>query len=240
MVLKTGITLFLFLWISFFQALQAGTLDNQWDFNAELKHKLAPLPWQQWSRHLRPGDVIMVPLHCWVCRLIEAEIGRPFSHSAVVIAVDVAGEVYIAEALGTVRITKLSTWAQALRTDAPWVVVRAQLQSPYQDFSNQELSHYFYQRFDQYFSHLSFDPSYSWDSFDDHGQRTLYCSEFIYHFLSPYLAYPLQLGVASYRRHYDLWKKYFNGEVPAPAPGINPGAFYDALGFDVVIWQKAQ
>ena len=242
MKIKNKISTFLitFLFLASFDLYSHPTLDNLWDYDTKLKTHIAPTPWSQWHQDLRPGDVIMVPLNCWVCRLIEAEIGRPFSHSALVLGVSDQGEVFLAEALGEVRVIELSRWAKFLRGDAPWVVVRPEFKNFYQELSDENLSQYFFNVFYQKFKDLSFDPTYTWDSFDQAGNRTLYCSEFIYHFLSPYLLFPLELGVASYQRHIDLWLQYFGGEIPDLGPGVNPGAFFDASGFEVVKWQKAQ
>ena len=54
------------------------------------------------SLKLRSGDILLQPLHCWACNLIEAETESEFSHIGVVTKVE-NGEVFVGEAFTKVR-----------------------------------------------------------------------------------------------------------------------------------------
>ena len=51
------------------------------------------------SLEIRAGDVILLPLYCYTCEILESETGSPFSHSGVVLE-DESGDLVVAEALG--------------------------------------------------------------------------------------------------------------------------------------------
>ena len=51
---------------------------------------------------LKSGDILLQPLHCWACNLIEAETKSEFSHIGIVTKVE-NGIVYVGEAFMKVR-----------------------------------------------------------------------------------------------------------------------------------------
>src|SRR5690606_9179550 len=54
---------------------------------------------------LKNGDVLLQPLHCYLCNLIEAQTNSPYSHIGIVIQSE--QKVYVLEAWQTVRLTPL-------------------------------------------------------------------------------------------------------------------------------------
>ena len=58
---------------------------------------------------VRTGDVILLPLDCYSCRYIADEEQTEFSHSGVAI-VDEKGEIFVAEALGKVKLVPLKNF----------------------------------------------------------------------------------------------------------------------------------
>jgi hypothetical protein len=78
--------------------------------------------WAQEGLVLRTGDVLLQPLNCWACSLIEAEEETIYSHIGVVLAV--TPEVLIGEAFGTVRKISLAEFNKKTEAGQKLMVLR--------------------------------------------------------------------------------------------------------------------
>lgn len=176
---------------------------------------------------LKAGDILLVSLNCYGCRVIESETNSKFSHSGIVIKNEL-NEIRIGQSLGFVALYPIE---QFLKNKTPGTVVSVyrpkeflNLKLEFQKSLEQKMLHVF----NTYFKGAPFDSRYIWDNFDQEGRELLYCSEFIAkyidHFLnSPTIPYPL-----TYNKNFDYWFKYFNGDIPEGTPGNSPASFsYD-------------
>lgn len=169
---------------------------------------------------IRPGDVILMPLHCYSCSVIEDETDGQYSHSGVVMEID--GELVAAESLGEVRYLTIRDFLKRIRPGK-----RAALYRPveFESWDSKRLNHALVQNYFQRFAGLPFDPHYRWDNFNEAAQQLLYCSEFITKLLNTVLIDAIQPSPMDYSRNWDFWLRFFHGEVPQGEPGNSPSDF---------------
>jgi hypothetical protein len=168
---------------------------------------------------LKVGDVILLPLNCYVCSLIEDETNSDYSHSAVVIKKD-NNNIYVAQALGNVHMLTLDKFLKMQDTSR-----RAKVMRPYQ-FNEDPLNpSLFYTYYVSYFHNKPFDHDYLWNNFTKEGDEKLYCAEFIAKLLNHFLSPKLSPTPMEYSRNYNYWRQYFGHEPPQGKPGVSPSNF---------------
>ncbi len=178
---------------------------------------------------LRVGDILLQPLDCWSCSLIEAEEETIYSHVGVVISVN---PLMVAEALGSVRVLPFEVFRSRNQSGQALKILR------YFDFSIQskliasrdEFIKIFYEKF----YGKKYDHDFLWDNVDESGQEKIYCSELL---TKLFEAFGLE-SVPVKRMHFDMnpleWEKYFKGKVPRGEWGNSPGDFERSDLFYVV------
>ncbi|MBM3381445.1 MAG: hypothetical protein FJY29_03295 [Betaproteobacteria bacterium] len=175
---------------------------------------------------LQPGDVLLVPLNCYVCNAIEKETGVPYSHSVVVAnAADNLADVDVYEAWGTTRKTTLSEIIQRAEKKQKLFHMRPLEFSEGGAPSESDLRAVFKRQF----APTKFDDEFLWDNVDDQGIEKIYCAEFVVKFINTFLNIPLQPEPMSFVRLKDFWERYykqFNLEVPEGKPGASPALLY--------------
>lgn len=171
--------------------------------------------------NLKTGDIILQPLNCWSCFLIEAQEKSIYSHMGMYLKIN--NEDYVLEALGEVRIVSLEEFmAKTERGESLLVRRMKDIKFDEQDLiekSNSLLGH-------------EYDADFIWDNYDENGLEKLYCSELIYKVFENYYT-----GLPIKRMKYDIyrehWIRYFNGLPPdgkwgnAPADFEKSNLFYD-------------
>ena len=168
------------------------------------------------SLKLRSGDILLQPLHCWACNLIEAETESEFSHIGVVTKV-VDGVVFVGEAFTKVREVTLDEFNSKTQKGLKLKVMR-----PY--FISDDLS----KIFDSKFKDLPYDSGYLWN--DDE----IYCSELLYKlFESLNMVTPKALPM-TFTHNREYWFKYFKGNIPDGIIGISPRDFDDEKLFKFI------
>lgn len=164
---------------------------------------------------LQTGDIILLDLDCYSCRLIEEQTGGPYSHSGIVLKYGT--KFFVAQSLGSVHHVPLQAFlgfsqkpVQVMRPKNLNFAAKNELLDIYQ---NQFLG-------------LPFDHDYVWDD------EKLYCSEFIYKLLSSVYAFenfrPLPM---SFDKNPAQWRGYFGGEPPTGKLGLSPNDFYYSSDF---------
>jgi hypothetical protein len=164
---------------------------------------------------LQVGDVLLQPLNCWVCNLIEGEENTPFSHIGIV-GRNLKGEKVVFEAYGSVKATLLTDFLKRTQKGESVVVMR------HEGFDSNrfavELNKLYYEDFDQ----LAYDSAFLINNVDEYGNEKIYCSELVYYLLNPFVQTKLELK----RMHFDyfpeLWDRYFKGKTPRDEWGISP------------------
>ena len=165
---------------------------------------------------LRSGDIILLPMKSYVCRLIETSTNTPFCHSGVVI-LDGNNRPFIAEALGTVRAVSVESFLA--RADRPPQLFRPR------ELVGLDVNRQLLDIFIRDFYGAGFDHQYLWDNYDEQGRELFYCSEFITKLLNHLLNEKIPTHPMDYSVNYDFWFNYFHGEVPHDKEGNSPGDF---------------
>ena len=185
----------------------------------------APLP------ELRPGDVILIALRCYVCGVISHTTGSPYSHSGLALSTAGGSGVEVAQALGPVAVVPLSQFltqrvaGSTVMVRRPRELAERWAQGPAAfAVSAAALSDAFATKM----AGRNFDDAYRWDNVDDHGEELLYCSEMVQKTLNMVLSTPLPTQPLNYRRDWDFWQHYFHGRVPQGEPGNSPSSLATA------------
>lgn len=165
---------------------------------------------------LAVGDVLLQPLDCWACTLIEEEEKSLFSHMGVVISVS---PVLVAEAYGTVRMVSLTDFLA--KTERSQAVQVLRLKESLRSYKGQTLLDYYLSEFDG----RKYDSEFLWHNFDQSGRELLYCSELVSKLFEDVYGLPPELKRMHFDKNPELWKKFFKGKVPAGEWGTSPGDF---------------
>jgi len=170
---------------------------------------------------LRPGDVLLQPLKCWACSLIEAEEETIYSHIGVVIAVE--PEVLVGEAFGTVRKIALAEFNTKTEPGQKLMVLR---------FRNDELSAdiqdtapAFLELFNQEFLGRKYDHDFRWNNFDEAGEQKYYCSELVSKLFQAFVGIDTPIKRMHFQQNRDSWTTYFRGNIPDNEWGNSPGDY---------------
>lgn len=176
---------------------------------------------------LRSGDVLLQPLHCWSCNLIEAQEESAYSHIGVVL--DLEGEIFVAEAWGKVKIVPLKKFLSKTQKGAKVKVRRLD----FHPFSYSQFTSELMMKLMSYEGN-PYDSKFLWDNYIEE-KEALYCSELVYKALIPFV--PLH-DLAPKKMLFDinpeLWDRYFRGETPRGKLGISPEDFNHTTDFYTV------
>lgn len=176
------------------------------------------LSMKSFALELRSGDILLQPLHCWSCNLIEAQERSDYSHIGIVL--DLGGEIFVAEAWGKVKIVPLKKFLAKTQKGAKVKVRRVD----FHPYSYAQFSRDLDYEVLKYVGN-PYDPQFLWDNFIK-DKEAIYCSELVYKVLSPLLSFhdlapkPMLFDVNP-----ELWDRYFRGETPRGKLGISPEDF---------------
>jgi hypothetical protein len=187
-------------------------------------------PFTLFALELKVGDILLQPLDCWSCSLIEAQEKSIYSHMGLVI--QTTPTVEVAEALGVVRILSLKDFNSRTQKGQRLLVKRFQnkLITANLERRQKEFRHYFKNKFEN----LKYDHEFLWDNFDEHGLEKLYCSEMISKLFLGFLAVEIPVKRMKFDINRDEWIRYFNGPPPDDEWGNSPATFEKSeLFYDV-------
>lgn len=178
---------------------------------------------------LQVGDILLQPLDCWSCSLIEAEEETIYSHVGMVIQVE---PLMVAEALGSVRVIPFDVYRARNQKEQKLKVLRYRdfgIQSKLKKFEGEFVSLFYSKFFGKKYDH-----DFLWNNVDESGQEKIYCSELL---TKLFESFGLE-SVPVKRMHFDQnpleWEKYFRGKVPRGEWGNSPGDFERSDLFFVV------
>jgi uncharacterized protein YycO len=162
---------------------------------------------------LESGDLILQPLACWTCSLIEAQEKSPYSHIGIYIEKD--GEGFVFEAYSKVQLVPLSEYLK--KTEKGIAVKIKRFKNI--NFTNEDLL----KAVRQYIG-FEYDREFLWNNYNQYGKQKIYCSELVYLvFQKFYQGLPLK------RMQFDIntiyWERYFGGNVPFNEWGVSPEDF---------------
>jgi hypothetical protein len=170
---------------------------------------------------LQVGDVLLQPLKCWACTLIEEEEETIFSHIGVVLSL--GPEVLVAEAFGSVRKVTLSEFNRKTEPGQRLAVLRFRNQRIADEF--QKRSAQFQHLFEKDFLGAKYDHDFLWNNFDEAGQEKYYCSELVSKLFQAFLRLETPIKRMHFEKNRDQWMKYFRGNIPDQQWGNSPADF---------------
>ncbi|MBY0517537.1 MAG: hypothetical protein K2P81_11540 [Bacteriovoracaceae bacterium] len=170
---------------------------------------------------LRPGDIILQPLNCWTCSLIEAEEGSIYSHMGLVIKADT--EIVVAESFGQVRALSLKDFLSKTEKHQAIKILRFK-EDRIVDAYTKNKDRYFGLFLEEY-NGRTYDSEFRWNNMDEHGNEKLYCSEFVTKFLMATIGYQFPTKSMHYLKYRKEWLRYFNGSLPEREIGNSPADF---------------
>ena len=165
-----------------------------------------------WAHELRPGDVILQPMRCQLCRMIEQHEGSIYSHMGLV--VEVAQETWIIEALGDVHLVRLTEFLAKGDNTRPHLILRPREAGP---FPLKEVV--------LPLIGAEYDHDFLWDNLGRDGREAYYCSEIVAKLLNPFLLNDLPTKKMDYSLNRAYWERHFRGKIPEGLPGNSPGDF---------------
>jgi len=170
---------------------------------------------------LKVGDILLQPLKCWACSLIEAEEETIFSHVGIVLEVN--PEIKVAEAFGKVRLVSLKEFDAKTEPGQNLAVLRFRNDRIQREFdrSSALLLHYYQTEFHG----RKYDHDFRWNNFDEEGEEKFYCSELISKLIKRYIQVDLPIKRMHFQTNREAWINYFRGNVPDGLWGNSPGDF---------------
>ncbi|MEX0799248.1 MAG: YiiX/YebB-like N1pC/P60 family cysteine hydrolase [Bacteriovoracaceae bacterium] len=162
---------------------------------------------------LKSGDVLLQPLNCWSCSLIEAQEKSIYSHMGVYVEVD--GKAYVLEAWQTVKLTPLKEFLAKTEQGQSVRVKRFKEKR----FDRESLLAVLPDILG-----LSYDSNFLWDNFDERGEK-LYCSEMAYKLFYPFYGEALPIKRMRYDVYREHWRRFFGGNIPDGKWGNAPADF---------------
>jgi len=173
------------------------------------------------SIELKVGDVLLQPLHCWSCSLIEAEEDTIYSHIGIVIAV--LPEIRVAEAFGKVKNVSLEEFNKKTEKGQALRVLRFKNDKLVDDMQVDQPR--LMNIFSEDFEGLLYDAEFRWNNFDPNGRQKLYCSELVSKLLQAFKGLELPIKRMHFNQNRDAWRTFFKGNIPDNEWGNSPGDY---------------
>ena len=174
----------------------------------------------QASPELKVGDILLQPLDCWSCDLIEAEEETIYSHMGIVISTN---PVLVADSRMKVEIQSLEKFNSITEKGQNILVRRFHNEDIVNELQSKSAS--FKALFQNEFEGLSYDHKFLWNNFDESGNQTLYCSEMVAKLLQAFLGIDPIVKRMHFDKNPDQWARYFHGDIPAGKWGNSPADF---------------
>ena len=169
---------------------------------------------------LQTGDVILQPLKCWACTLIESQESSEFSHIGIVLEKD--DSLFVAEAYGSVRLIALKEFLKKAHPRKKNKFIRLKSESLDQDELKFNI---------ESFLGNPYDKGFRWNNYIE-DREAIYCSELVYKVLAPVVKfndlYPKRM---LFDENPELWDRYFQGNTPRGELGISPEDFNKSQDF---------
>jgi hypothetical protein len=172
-----------------------------------------------WALSYQSGDVILQPLDCYSCNLIEAQENSIYSHMGIIIEKN--KEIFVAESLGQVKLTPIKEFIERTQKGQKNLILR------HKDFQIGYHISFIKRKFHEY-EGMPFDSKFLWDD------ENLYCSEFVWKLLND-LDFSLpQPKIMLFDINAESWDRYFQNQTPRGELGISPEDFAKSEDFDVI------
>lgn len=184
-------------------------------------------------KDLESGDILLLSLKCYECRMIESETSSAFSHSGIVV-VDREGKTKIAQALGLLHAAEYKDFVSNITPGTSVHVYRAKELARASSTQKDLTAQLMFEVFERKYKNAPFDSRFLWDNFNSKGEELLYCSEFIAKFIDNFLTKKTTPFPVTYDKNWDYWFKLFKGDVPHGELGNSPASFSRDARFEFI------
>jgi hypothetical protein len=187
------------------------------------------LPLQAIALELKVGDILLQPLNCWSCRLIEEQENTIYSHMGMII--ETSPELKVVEALGSVRTINLKEFSVRTEKGQRLSVRRFQNDQAVAYLQNNQKE--LVKIFQDEFLGMKYDHDFLWNNVDENGVEKLYCSEMVSKLLHRFMQVDLPIKKMKFDKNREYWIQYFHGNPPdgmwgnAPADFEKSSLFYE-------------
>ena len=175
------------------------------------------------SVEFKTGDILLQPLHCRLCDLIEEEEQSIYSHMGLVIVMD--REVMILESFAFgVKLVSLAEFNKKTQRDQKLRHLR--FKENHVIDSNTLMAIY-----ELRYAGLQYDSDFLWDNFDERGLEKLYCSEMVVKILNEVIVWNYPIKRMTFTRRAQAWDDHFRGATPRNEWGNAPADFAKSAEF---------
>jgi hypothetical protein len=179
-------------------------------------------------KELRSGDVLLQPIVCDMCELIEKEENTAYAHAGLLIrAVD--GAPMVAEAFRKTEIIPLVRFQKRTKKGHKIMVLRSRL--PLYCGREKDCAKTLLSDFKKKYAGAAYDNQFLWDNKDKKGKELLYCSELITKLLRPYAPVPFPVKPMHFKKDRAQWNKKMGGKPPVDQVGNSPGDLERSSGW---------
>ena len=173
---------------------------------------------------LQTGDVLLQPLYCRLCELIESEEQTIYSHMGLVIQRE--KETFVLESFGSgVKILTFDEFNKKTQKNQKLRHLR---------FKNPQVANYLSEVtqtlrlllvFKNKYEGLKYDEKFLWDNVDENGKEKIYCSELVAKILNDIMEWNYPIKRMHFSRNVSEWDRYFSGNTPRDEWGNSPADF---------------
>lgn len=173
---------------------------------------------------LQTGDVLLQPLYCRLCELIESEEQTIYSHMGLVIQRE--KETFVLESFGSgVKIVTFDEFNKKTQKGQKLRQLR---------FKNPQVANYLSEVtqtlrlllvFKNKYEGLKYDEKFLWDNVDENGKEKIYCSELVAKILNDIMEWNYPIKRMHFSRNVSEWDRYFSGNTPRDEWGNSPADF---------------
>lgn len=173
---------------------------------------------------LQTGDVLLQPLYCRLCELIESEEQTIYSHMGLVIQRE--KETFVLESFGSgVKIVTFDEFNKKTQKNQKLRHLR---------FKNPQVANYLSEVtqtlrlllvFKNKYEGLKYDEKFLWDNVDENGKEKIYCSELVAKILNDIMEWNYPIKRMHFSRNVSEWDRYFSGNTPRDEWGNSPADF---------------
>lgn len=172
---------------------------------------------------LKSGDIILQPLKCWACSLIEQQENSEYSHIGIVVKRN--NQLLVAEAYGKVQLVTITDFLSKTHPNKSNKFLRFKALPVNETKLFENI---------QKLIGNPYDPEFRWNNFIG-DKEAIYCSELVYKVLNPLVKFS-DLGPKRmlFDENAEAWDRYFRGNTPRGELGVSPEDFNQSLDFEEI------
>jgi hypothetical protein len=179
---------------------------------------------------LQTGDVLLQPLYCRLCELIESEEQSIYSHMGLVIQRET--ETFVLESFGSgVKIVTFDEFNKKTQKGQKLRHLRFKDPAQAKYLAETTQTSRLILLYKKKYEGLKYDPDFLWDNYDENGKEKLYCSELVVKILNEIMIWNYPIKRMHFSRNVADWDRHFGGNTPRDQWGNSPADFEKSVEF---------